>query len=386
MTKIARNMDMVHQKLIETLNRKHEREIKRMNEVHSENTSQIRKGQALDLVMIQDQNERQVAEENEKKERVLSQMQGNLDNSKKMTDKQLKELSEFKQKEVNDLQVKNSVDRERISSEHTETLESMNDRFKQTSKKLGLEGQERITALTQQQRDLLSDRKDFGQRKIDQQHIEHRTRFQKDGEKYTKIKNDQDDLFKKERMTTHNKHQSDIVKMNEQHSKEVGKQDQLKRGDLKDQELFFEKRYAQTYNRHNEHFKVLDQTQDKAIKSLKVEMAKEVEFKNNRAEDKFFEFVELKPIIEQTETGIKIKVKIPDHSKQDLQLNLNGKEAVVNFNRRYIDNKKDDFGNVSRISKIETLSSRLQTGIHLDPKSVKASYQDGVMTYEIKKA
>ncbi len=115
-------------------------------------------------------------------------------------------------------------------------------------------------------------------------------------------------------------------------------------------------------------------------------MAKEVEFKNNRAEDKFFEFVELKPIIEQTETGIKIKVKIPDHSKQDLQLNLNGKEAVVNFNRRYIDNKKDDFGNVSRISKIETLSSRLQTGIHLDPKSVKASYQDGVMTYEIKKA
>ncbi len=386
MTKVVRDMDQVHSKLIDTLNRKHEREVKRMNEIHSENTSQIRKGQALDLVTLQDQNERQVSEENDKKERVLAQMKGNLEESKRLTEKQLKELSDFKEKSVADLQVKNSADRERISGEQNETLESMNQRFNQASRKINLEGHERVSALTQQQTEQLADRKDFGQRKIDQQHVQHRERFQKDGEKYTKIKNDQDDVFKKERMTTYKKQESTIAKMTDQHTKEVDKRDNLKREDLKAQERFFEKRYDQTFKRHNEHLKVLDETQDKAVKNLKAEMTKEVEFKNTRAEDSFFQFVEMKPTIEQTETGIRIKVKVPDHSKQDLQLNLNGKEAVVNFNRRYIDNKKDDLGNVSRVSKIETLSTRLQTGVHLDPKSVKSSYADGVMTYEIKKA
>ncbi|MES2525986.1 MAG: hypothetical protein V4598_02830 [Bdellovibrionota bacterium] len=386
MTKIVRDMDQVHSKLIETLNRKHEREVKRMNEIHSENTTQIRKGQALDLVTLQDQNERQVADENEKKERILAQMKGNLDESKRLTEKQLKELEEFKAKEVTDLSVKNSTDRERISGEHNETLESMNQRFNQASQKINLEGQERVTTLTQQQTEQLADRKDFGQKKIDDQHIKHVQRFQKDGEKYTKIKNDQDEVFKKERMTTHKKQENEMAKMTDLHAKEIEKRDNLKRGDLKEQELFFEKRYDQTFKRHNEHLKVLDQTQDKAVVKMQNEMAKEVEFKNTRAEDKFFQFVELKPTVEQTETGIRIKVKVPDHSKQDLQLNLNGKEAVVNFNRRYIDNKKDEFGNTSRVSKIETLSTRLQTGIHLDPKSVKSSYMDGVMTYEIKKA
>jgi HSP20 family molecular chaperone IbpA len=386
MTKVARDMDQVHQKLIETLNRKHEREVKRMNEIHSENTGQIRKGQALDLVTLQDQNERQVADENEKKERILSQMKGNLDESKRLTEKQLKELTDFKAKSVADLQVKNSTDRERISGEHNETLENMNQRYNQASRKINLEGQERVTTLTNQQNEQLSNRKDFGQKKIDEQHIRHNERFQKDSEKYIRIKNEQDNVFKKERMTTYKKQEAGMAQMTELHAKEVEKRDKLKRGDLKDQELFFEKRYDQTFKRHNEHLKVLDQTQDKAVKALKEEMTKEVELKKHRAEDSFFQFVEMKPVIEHTENGIRIKVKVPDHSKQDLQLNLNGKEAIVNFNRRYIDNKKDELGNSSRVSKIETLSTRLQTGVHLDPKSVKSSYQDGVMTYEIKRA
>ncbi len=386
MTKIARDLDHVHSKLIETLNRKHEREVKRMNEIHSENTGQIRKAQSLDLVTLQDQNERQVADENEKKERILSQMKGNLDESKRLTEKQLKELEDFKTKEIGDISVKNSTDRERIAGEHNETLESMNQRFNQASRKISLEGQERVTTLTEQQNEQLASRKDFGQRKIDDQHIKHVERFQKDGEKYTKIKNDQDRVFKKDRMTTHKKQEATIADMTNQHAKEIDKRDTLKREDLKQQERFFEKRYDQTFKRHNEHLKVLDETQDKAVKNLKQEMTKEVEFKNTRAEDSFFQFVEMKPVVEQTEAGIRITVKVPDHSKQDLQLNLNGKEAVVNFNRRYIDNKKDDQGNVSRVSKIETLSTRLQTGVHLDPKSVKSSYADGVMTYEIKRA
>ncbi len=386
MTKIVRDMDQVHQKLIETLNRKHEREVGRMHEIHSQNTSQIRKGQALDLVSIQDQNERQVAEENEKKERVLSQMKGNLDETKVLTDKELAEIKINKDKAVLTILERLGSDRERIAGEHNENLDHMNQRYNQAAKKINTDGQDRVTTLTQQQSEQYSNRKDFGQKKIDAQHIEHQARFKTDAEKYLKIKNDQDKVFKTERVSTHKRQETDMSKMTDNHLKEVEKRDTLKRDDLKSQDLFFEKKYADTYKRHNEHLKTLDQVHDKAVDGLKTELTKQVDFKNSRTEDPFFQYVELKPTLEVTEAGVRITVKVPDHSKQDLQLNLNGKEAVVNFNRRYIDNQKDDQGNSSRVSKIETLSTRLNTGVHLDPKSVKHNYSNGVMTYDIKKA
>lgn len=386
MSKIARDLDVVHSRLIETLNRKHEREVKRMNEVHSQNTGEIRKGQSMDLVNLQENHERQIASENEKKERVLSQLKGNLDESKRVTDKELEELKEFRKKEVADIQGKLANDRERIGAEHNANLTDMNERFIEANRRVNNEGNERLAILRDQMNEQYSERASFNQKKLDQQHSEHTTRYTKDGENYFKMTNEQKRNFEKERLNTHKKQDSTIIQMTDIHKKEVEKRDFLKREDLKQQELFFEKKYADSYKRHNEHYKILDETNDKAVKQLKAELSKEVEFKQSRQDDPFFQFVELKPTLELTETGVRIRVKVPDHSKQDLQLNLNGKEAVVNFNRRYIDNQKDDQGNSSRVSKIETLSTRLQTGVHLDPKSVKGSYQDGVMTYEIKKA
>lgn len=386
MSKISRDLDKVHNRLIETLNRKHEREVKRMNEIHSQNTDQIRKGQSMDLVNLQDNHEHQIADENQKKERVLSQMKGNLEDSKRLTDKELEELKEFRKKEVGDIQGKLANDRQRIGSEHNANLTDMNEKFIEANRRVNNEGNERLNILKDQMNEQYADRSSFNQKKLDLQHSEHTTRFSKDTENYTKMTNEQKKAFEKERLTTHKKQDSTIIQMANIHKKEVEKRDFLKREDLKQQELFFEKKYADYYKRHNEHYKVLDETNDKAVKQLKADMTKEVEFKNTRAEDPFFKFVELKPTLELTETGVRIQVKVPDHSKQDLQLNLNGKEAVINFNRRYIDTQKDEQGNASRVSKIETLSTRLQTGVHLDPKSVKHSYQNGVMTYDIKKA
>lgn len=386
MTKIARDMDLAHQKVIESLNRKHDRQVKRMNDIHDQNTDQIRKGQSIDILSLQEKHEHQVADENEKTERVLNELRERLVDTRRMTDKQLKDLEDFKAKEVGDINTKFANDRERISSEHNENLTGMNDKFIEASRRINTEGQERVNLLTDQQNEQYADRASHFQRRLDEQNIRETTRFKKDSENFLKIKNDQDKEFKKERMATHRRQDDQVIKMVDAHRKNIKDRDTIQRQDLKGQELFFEKRYAETYKRHNGHFKELDGLHDKVVKKMQADLTKKVDFKNSREQDPFFQFVELKPTLEQTEQGVRIQVQVPDHSKQDLQLNLNGKEAVINFNRRYIDTQKDEQGNSSRVSKIETLSTRLQTGVHLDPKSVKSFYKDGVMTYEIKKA
>jgi HSP20 family molecular chaperone IbpA len=83
---------------------------------------------------------------------------------------------------------------------------------------------------------------------------------------------------------------------------------------------------------------------------------------------------------------VEIAVEIPEHSKQDIQLTINGKDAIVSFNRRYSDANKVEDGTINKISKVETFTSRLPTQHFLDAKSVKGTYENGVMNYVIKKA
>lgn len=386
MSNVIKDVDKFHQRLIDTLNRKHEREVARMNEVHDENVSQIKKGNALDLVNIQDNHDRQVTADQERKERLIMKMKDNLDEQKRKTDKELRELFEFKAKESEDLVSKNSNDRMRIAGEHNENLTQMNEKFNTAVRTINLEGQDRVDQMNDQQRMLYSDRANFHQNRLDALNKEHTARYKLNSENNLRMKNEQIDSNEKERMVTHKKHEGDIKKMVTQHEDLYKKRDTLHREDFTNQDLFFEKRYAEQHKRHGEHLKTLEGVHGKIVKDMQSDLTKKVEFKQTRDQDPFFQFVELKPTVEQTEQGVRIQVQVPDHSKQDIQLNLNGKEAVVNFNRRYIDTQKDDKGNSSRVSKIETLTSRLNTGVHLDPKSVKSSYKDGVMTYEIKKA
>ena len=79
-------------------------------------------------------------------------------------------------------------------------------------------------------------------------------------------------------------------------------------------------------------------------------------------------------------------MKVPEHSKTDVQLTINGKEAIVSFNRRFADASKEADGTINKVNKVESFTTRLQTGHFLNAKSMKSSYEDGTMTYVIKKA
>jgi HSP20 family molecular chaperone IbpA len=104
-----------------------------------------------------------------------------------------------------------------------------------------------------------------------------------------------------------------------------------------------------------------------------------------RSDDPFYRFTELKPTLKEFEDRVEIKVEVPEHSKSDVQLTLHGKEAILSLNRRYDDTRKDGFI-TNKLHKVESFTTRLGTSHFLDPKSVKANYQDGVMTYIVKRA
>lgn len=381
-----RDIEKLNIRQMEAAKRRGEREIKAMNDAHQAYRNELSKSHDGEIIEIQDQHHRQLNVEAEKKEKILAGMRDHLQKTTDITDKQLKDLKQNAENEKVETQRKLSVDRERLVSEHELYLDELNERYNTSARKVNHEGKQRIEDMKLEMGKQFSDQEAFNTSKLNEQSNNFNERFKTEGLHYKKMKDDQDNHFKKERMATNGRQQVEMSKLTETHNHELERRDDNYRKGLKDQDLFFEDKYKATFDRHNEAFKKLDEDHKKVVESMKSNLTKEITQAANRRDDSFYDFVALKPRMKSFPDRVEIEVDVPEHAKQDLQLTINNKEAVVNFNRRYSDANKTPEGAINKINKVESFSTRLQTGMVLNPKSVKSTYEGGTMTYVIAKA
>ncbi len=370
---------------IESLNKKNSREISRLEDQHVLHKSEIKRAHESEIVDLQHQNLNQLATETEKKEKILSQMKHHLDMTKKMTDQEIRDL---KQKTYTEKQKENEkviTDRDRIRSEQDLFLNDVNYRFTNEHKDLVNKHNTNLETLKQAKGQEYADKDAELAQKLSKQSEDFTTRFNTDARTYKEMRETQDKQFKNERMSTNLRQQIEMDKVTTHHNKTLEVKDHEFRAGLKDQNLRFEKKYSENLGFRNAELKKLEDLNKKVESKIKGDLQQKIESKVVRSEDPFYRFTELNPTLKEFERHIEISVPIPAHSKSDVSLSLNNKEAVINFNRRYDDSRKDG-SSVNKLHKVESYTTRLTTNHHLDAKSVKSSYNDGIMTYSIQKA
>lgn len=381
-----KDVEVLNNRQIETLRRKQNREIKRMDEGHDNMKAETKKSHANELVDLQHENIKQVASESDKKGKVLEQMKTHLDATKKMTDRQIKDLKDYTSKTKQEEHAKLSVDRDRLKQENDLYLEELQYRFAKEHKQINQSGQQEIANLKRIRGEEVTDQNAQHQEKISHLSQDFTEKYQRDTHNYKKIKDDQDKVFKQERLNTNVKQQQDMTKLTTAHASHIEVRDGEYRKGLKVQDQDFEKKYADNLKFRGAELKQLEDLNKKVVEKMKDGMAQELKTSIIRSDDPFYAFTELKPTLKKFEDRVEISVTIPDHAKEDLQLTINGKQAIVNFNRRYDDTHKAPDKSINKVHKVESFSTRLETGHHLDPKSVKSVFDGGVMTYTIKHA
>jgi HSP20 family molecular chaperone IbpA len=386
MSSAIRDVEKLNQRQIETAKRRGERELKTLENAHQSMKTDLKKTHDQEVVDIQNSHHEHINKVAEKKEKVLAEMRSHLQQTKELTEKELKNLKDNSAKEKVETQRKLSTDREVINGEHELYLEEMNDRFNHSARKVNLDGKNRIDEMKSEMNEQYLDLEKMNQNKIQTQTQEFTTRFKTEGNNYRLMKDNQDNQFKKERMSTNVRQQNEMSKMTTVHTNHLEQKDGEFRKGLKDQDLFFEKKFEGQLKRHNETFRQLEEKNKKVVDDLKTNLTKEITKTANRNDDPFFKFETLKPKLKTYEDRVEVQVEVPEHSKQDVQLTINGKEAIVSFNRRFADASKEMDGTINKVNKVESFTTRLQTGHFLNAKSLKSSYDNGVMTYVIKKA
>jgi hypothetical protein len=381
-----REIEKLNQKSFDLVRRKNEQDIKTIQNLFDSHKSDIRKVHDREIIELRQEHQKDIVSEADRKEKILTEMRGHLDQTKKFTEKELKNLEDHKEKETIEIQQKNVIDRDRLNSENELFLEDLNDRFNQASRNITSQGRENLESTKKRMHEEAQKQFNYYQNKLSDQSRQFNQRFTHDEIKNKESKEAQDKSFKNERKTTNLRQQHELKKMSDSHTTQIGKRDENFRKGLKEQDLFFEKKFTHQLNKHNSDFKVLEDKNTKVVEDLKTSLTKELTTAARRQDDPFYKFEAIRPELKQFEDRVEISVKVPEHSKQDMYLSINGKEAIVNFNRRYSDASRGLDGTINKINKVETFTTRVPTGHILDPKSVKTRFDDGILTYTIKRA
>lgn len=380
-----KNIEKTNAQGLEALKRRQEREIKNMESSHHAYKTELKKFQSEDIVDLQEENNQQFAREAEKKEKVLSSMKEHLQNTKEMTDKQLKSLQENAAKDRSAVNERLILDRDRTVSENQNNLEAINHRFDRETKSVNHEGKTRVNDMTLAMNRQYAKEHGELQKKVNEQAMEFSARFKREGLANQILDDETKKQNKNVRVSTNLRQQGEMAKMTESHNNFMKAQDAENRKGLKEQDQFFEKRFETNYAAKTKDANNLDERFYDLTNKLKNDVAKEVTKTENRLSDPFYHFTELRPTWKKTEEGVEVKVTVPDYAKQDLQLTTNNKEAILSFNRRFTDTNSTGTGISNKVNKVESFTARIDTDTILNPKTVKSSYSDGVMTYTIKK-
>lgn len=385
MSGVIRDLENLNSRQLDTLRRKNERELKFIKESHDTVKVEQKKTQENELIDLQHQGQNALSQEETKKQKVLESMKSHVNVTKEITDKQLKELEVKTAEEKNKLAEKLSISRERLVNDNELYLDDINHRFNTQNRKVVIDGQERITEADQNNKETYAHKQHEFQNRIALQTKHHTDKIRSDDARYQQLKTEQDKSFKHERKDTNLRQHAEMNKLTSTHESHKKVRDSEFKRDVRTQQHFHENRFTTVKNAHEGEFKNLSELNKKIINKSKAELASELTILADRQDDPFFQFRELRPKIKENADSIEVSVEVPDHSKKDMMLTLNKKEIVLTFNRRFVDVHKNEAGE-QRINKVESLSNRIVTTHHLDAKSVKSNWEDGVMTYTIKKA
>jgi len=373
-------------RLIGHLKRKLNREINTIEDQHNGQKSELIELHKKEINDSKIENQRQILQESAKKEQVLSEIKNNLEVTKEITEKHLKNLQDESKIKTEQVQQKTSGDYERVLQEHQFDLKMLDDKYKDESYKIQRNGKNAISNMNDQLSYQYNDRKNQLLNRINYQEREFDERTKTQNRVHEQTKQNLVTKNKKELFETHQKQEVQMSKLKVNHNADIKKEDGNFRQGLKELKNFYTDKYSQNQKQYKSEADNLDNRFNNLMNDMKNRYSQELKRTDERLEDQFYQFSELRPTWRETEKGVEVKVKVPEYSKQDLQLSINKKEVVLHFNRRYSDHNKSLEGVENRLSKVETYSSRIKTGILLDPKKITTNYENGVMTYLIEKS
>ncbi|MBY0515487.1 MAG: hypothetical protein K2P81_01160 [Bacteriovoracaceae bacterium] len=382
----VKEVNSVNQRSLQTLQRKNKSELDHLSKKHELDVEDIKKAHDKDIHQLRDANQIEIAEEVQKKEETLNALKGSIDKTKQITEAEVKrqQIHSNRLKEENQQKTREEI--ENINFRHEDLVQDLNQRQNSNLRDLNEESQLKMKDMQDTNRMAFSNEGEQWRGKINQQRQVFAESYRSEGEKYDHVREKQKTQHKHLLHSQHRKSEQELSQLSEQTVKRHEEVKTHHQKSLVEKENLFEKKYQDQLAKHGESEKNLEGMHSKVLDSAKESLNKRVEIEQNRSNDSFFNFTELRPTIEEQPGQYILRVKVPEYSKEEVLLSSNHKELVLTSNRRYQDERKDADGTMKKVNKVESMTSRIPVSQVLDARKMTKEWKDGELIFTVKKA
>ena len=163
-------------------------------------------------------------------------------------------------------------------------------------------------------------------------------------------------------------------------------QDKYQQEMLNQRSADFKVRYQNLVNQHDETIKELSSHLESDVKKIIDKTATNKQVLESRENDPFYRVDRLNPKMAEDLKTVTVSLPIAEYEKENVHLSTQGRLIKITLARKYADTLSAEDGSMNRSTRSELFSKELPTKDLLNPRDITQSYEDGVLSFKIKKA
>ena len=148
----------------------------------------------------------------------------------------------------------------------------------------------------------------------------------------------------------------------------------------------FKIRYANMVKEHNTILNNLSAKFDEDARRIKFATSEDKKILDSRSEDSFYRVETINPKLIENQNDVTVHIPVADYEKENVHLSTRGRLIKITLSRKYTDSINENDGSLNKTTRSELFSKELPTTDLLSPKNITQSYENGVLSFKIKKA
>lgn len=162
--------------------------------------------------------------------------------------------------------------------------------------------------------------------------------------------------------------------------------DEANKNKLQQADVTLQKKVKQVQKESEDAISTLSLKTQKEINNLKQNESKNKNIISNKASDPFYSITNLNPRITDYEKEYILKISVPEHEKDSVIVDADGRNLKISHNRRYSDEARNEDGTLSKSSRSETVSQSIKLGDLVNPRKITQTYDGNEIIFKIPKA
>lgn len=163
-------------------------------------------------------------------------------------------------------------------------------------------------------------------------------------------------------------------------------QDKYQQELLKQRDTDFKIRYENAVKEHESILKDISTRLEVDVKKMIEKTTSEKKISENRVEDPFYRVESLTPKMTEDLKTVTIALPVAEYEKENVHLSTQGRLIKMTLSRKFTDNMTAQDGSLNKSTRGELYSKEFKTADLLSSKDITQSYENGVLTFKIKKA